>query len=138
MPKIYRNINNNLWSVLARHFHNIHYVSMNDNVPVHRANSVKECIANNKKITTIIMTCWVSWASYYWEHLVTNKKKPVPSKLTQNSSSWLKFGLGKYTFLLHWRPVCDYTWKACWSCKDERQFDKDWGKMGIYYLSNRY
>ena len=40
-------LDNNLWPLLARHFGDNQYVFMDDNAPVHRANLVKEYIANN-------------------------------------------------------------------------------------------
>jgi transposase len=45
-------LDNNLWPVIARHFPDNQYVFMDGNAPVHRANLVKEYIANNNIITT--------------------------------------------------------------------------------------
>ena len=41
-------LDNNLWPVIARHFGNDDYTFMDDNAPVHRANTVKAYKENNQ------------------------------------------------------------------------------------------
>ena len=48
MPRNIDIIDNNLWPVIARHFENDEYTFMDDNAPVHTANTVKAYKENNQ------------------------------------------------------------------------------------------